>query len=72
MTMCIRPWADIGASHENALSMRIGRPSSSSSKSSGPVTKPSGAPASGRPGLTSAGLPAGLGAGGMGRGKGGL
>ena len=34
--MCIRPCAASGASQENALSMRIGVPSSSSSRSSGP------------------------------------
>ncbi len=35
MTICIMPCAAIGASQENALSMRKGRPSASRSRSSG-------------------------------------
>ncbi len=37
MTMCIMPWAAIGASHENALSIRAGRPSASMIRSSGDI-----------------------------------
>ena len=39
MTMCIMPCAASGASQVNALSMRIGVPSSSSSRSCGPLRK---------------------------------
>jgi hypothetical protein len=72
MTMCIMPWAAIGASHEKALSMRAGVLSAAISRSSGPVGKPSGGPGSGVFGFTSAGLPAGLSASGVWRGNGGL
>jgi hypothetical protein len=72
MTMCITPWALSGDSHENALSMRCGVPSASTSRSSGPVGKPSGGPGSGVFALTWPGLPAGFCGGGQGRGKGGL
>ena len=43
ITMCIRPCAAIGDSHEYALSMRSGVPFSSMARSSGLVGKPSGA-----------------------------
>ena len=72
ITRCIRPWAASGASHENARSMRLGVPSSSTSRSSGPLGKPSGGPGSGSPATTSPTLPAGRGAGGIGLGNGGL
>ena len=49
ITVCIIPWAAIGASHENALSILVGRPAASTSKSSGPRGKPSGGPGMGRP-----------------------
>ena len=72
MTECIMPCAAIGASQENALSMRIGVPSASTSRSSGPWVKPSGGPGIGLFGPTSPILPAGFGPGGAGRGNGGL
>ena len=72
ITMCIRPWAATGASHEYALSIRRGLPSASTSRSSGPIGKPSGGPASGVFGATWPALPAGRTGGGTGRGKGGL
>src|SRR5262249_4066426 len=53
MTICIIPWAEIGASHENALSMRCGLLSASMIRSSGPIGKPSGGPpVIGFPGVT--------------------
>src|SRR5918996_723640 len=39
ITRCNRPWAASGASQENALSMRKGRPSGSIKRSSGPGRK---------------------------------
>ena len=69
ITMCIMPWAATGNSQLNALSMRSGSPSSSTSKSSGPVGKPSGGPFKGVSGLQE--LP-GLMPGGIGFGNGGL
>ena len=61
ITMCISPCADRGASHENALSIRMAVPSSSTSRSSGPWGKPKCGPGSGRLGLTSPGRPVGRG-----------
>ena len=72
MTMCMSPWALIGASHENALSIRCGVPSAATNRSSGPVGNQSGGPGSGVFGFTSPGLPAGLSASGVWRGNGGL
>ena len=47
ITVCIRPCADSGCSHENAWSIRIGVPSASIASSSGLAGKPSGAALSG-------------------------
>ena len=41
MTLCIRPCTASGYSHENALSMRTGLPSSSTNRSSGDAGQPS-------------------------------
>ena len=70
--MCSIPWAASGASHENALSIRTGLPSSFTSRSAGPDGKPKGGPGIGAPGTMSPGFPAGLSAGGAGLGNGGL
>ena len=72
MTLCIIPCAATGASQEKALSIRLGVPSGSTIRSSGPRGKPRGAPAMGLPGVIWSGLPAGWGPGGMGLGKGAL
>ena len=55
ITVCIRPCADSGASHENAWSIRIGVPSSWIASSSGLAGKPSGAALSGVFGLSISG-----------------
>jgi hypothetical protein len=68
ITRCISPWAASGASQENALSIRQGVPSASTSRSSGSIGKPSGGPGSGRSGATSPGRPAGFGPAGTGFG----
>ena len=68
ITVCIMPCAASGYAHEYAWSMRRGAPSASTSKSSGPCTKPSGA-ASSVP-FSRRALP-GRFAGGMGFGNGG-
>ena len=70
IAMCIIPCRPSGASQEKALSMRSGSPAASTSRSSGPCGKLRMLPASGVLGL--APLPAGPGAGGIGRGKGDL
>src|SRR6056297_2659625 len=72
MTICISPWAAMGASHEYALSMRCGVPSASTSRSSGDVVKPSGGPPIGVFGLIVPGLPNGFSGGGGGFGNGAL
>ena len=56
ITMCIRPCAAIGASHENALSMRSGLPSASTSRSSGASREAERRAGSGLPAATCAGL----------------
>ena len=70
MTLCIIPCTASGYSHENALSMRTGRPSSSTKRSSGSAGQPSGAPSSGWSGFTASGVEGVLAHGGMGRGNG--
>ena len=70
ITMCIMPWEASGASQENALSMRSGVPAPSTSRSSGPCTKPSGMPSSGVFAATF--LPAGFGPHGIAFGYGAL
>ena len=55
MTLCITPCTASGYSHENALSMRTGAPSSSMKRSSGAAGQPSGPLASGVFGLTASG-----------------
>ncbi len=72
MTLCISPCTDSGYSHENALSMRTGLPSSFTNRSSGSAGQPSAMPSSGRFGCTareSFGVRA---HGGIGRGNGAL
>ena len=56
MTLCIMPCTASGYSHENALSMRIGPPASSTNNSSGLEGNPSGAPPSGVLGLIASGV----------------
>ena len=72
MAFCIRPWTDSGCSQENALSSRIGCPSSSTNRSSGSAGQPSGMPFNGVLGCTSSQLVAVFAHGGMGRGNGAL
>ena len=72
MTLCIIPCTDSGYSHENALSMRTGVPSSLTKRSSGSAGQPSARPSSGWFGFIASGVFGVFAQGGMGRGNGAL
>ena len=72
ITLCIIPCTASGYSHENALSIRTGVPSSLTNRSSGSAGQPSASPSSGWSGLTASGVFGVLAHGGIGRGNGAL
>ena len=72
MTLCIIPCTASGYSHENALSMRTGEPSSLTNRSSGSAGQPSPRPSSGVFGRMASGVLGVLAQGGIGRGNGAL
>ena len=72
ITLCIRPCADNGYSHEKPLSIRTGSPSSSTHRSCGDSGQPSGGASSGVFGLIDCGPLGGRALGGTARGYGAL
>ena len=72
MTLCIIPCTASGYSHENALSIRTGVPSSLTNRSSGSAGQPSPRPSSGVSGRIASGVLGVLAQGGIGRGNGAL
>ena len=72
MAFCIMPCTDRGCSHEKALSILTGLPSSLTNRSSGSAGNPSGKPSSGVSGCTALGSFGGFAHGGIGLGNGAL
>ena len=70
MTLCMSPCTASGYSHENALSMRTGVPSSLTKRSRGSAGQPRARPPSGFPGWTACGPFGGFADGGTIRGNG--